>query len=95
MWFRAREPQSATERNRNLDSARCMEHRRCNRPGLVYHVLNRAHGRRRIFRREGDYAAFEGTLAEALGKFPGVRLLAYCLMPHHGSTAFGSEARFD
>ena len=51
--------------------------------GVIYHVLNRAHGRRRLFRAEGDYVAFLTTLAEALRRFPGVRLLAYCVMPNH------------
>jgi putative transposase len=51
--------------------------------GLVYHVLNRGHGRTRIFRDDDDYAAFERVLAEAVERFAGVRLCAYCLMPNH------------
>jgi putative transposase len=51
--------------------------------GYVYHVLNRANGRRRIFHKDADYHAFERVLEEALGHVPGVRLLAYCLMPNH------------
>src|SRR3954447_16733920 len=50
--------------------------------GLVYHVLNRAVGRMRIFSREGDYEAFRRVLLEAHGRLP-VRLLGYCLMPNH------------
>jgi putative transposase len=46
-------------------------------------MLNRANGRLAIFRKEGDYAAFEGILAQALEHVPGIRLLAYCLMPNH------------
>jgi putative transposase len=51
--------------------------------GYVYHALNRANGRLRIFQKASDYAAFEGILGEALGHVPGMRLLAYCLMPNH------------
>ena len=51
--------------------------------GYVYHVLNRANGRLPIFQKEGDYAAFERVLGEALEHVPGFRLLAYCLMPNH------------
>lgn len=52
------------------------------RGGLVYHVLNRANARRRIFDREGDYFAFERTLAEVQDRIP-MRILAWCLMPNH------------
>jgi putative transposase len=51
--------------------------------GYVYHVLNRANGRARIFRKQGDYEAFERILEESLEHVPGMRLLAYCLMPNH------------
>jgi putative transposase len=44
--------------------------------------MNRAPGRVTLFRDEGDYAAFERVLAEAVGRFA-VRLCAYCLMPNH------------
>ena len=30
--------------------------------GYAYHVLNRANGRLRIFRKDGDFAAFEAIL---------------------------------
>lgn len=46
---------------------------------VVYHVLNRANGRERIFKQEKDYEAFEKVLAEATKKQP-MRILAYCLM---------------
>lgn len=49
-------------------------------------MLNRGNGRATIFGDAGDYAAFERVLAETLGLIPAVRLLAYCLMPNHGST---------
>ena len=51
--------------------------------GVVYHVLNRSNGRRRIFLADGDYAAFSRALAEACRLVPGVRLLAWCVMPNH------------
>jgi REP-associated tyrosine transposase len=51
--------------------------------GEVYHVLNRAALRYRIFRAEGDFAAFERLLYEAHARFPGVRVLAWCIMGNH------------
>jgi putative transposase len=51
--------------------------------GVVYHVLNRGNLRAALFTRPADYAAFEHILAEALKRFPGVDLFAYCLMPNH------------
>lgn len=51
--------------------------------GYVYHVLNRANARTRIFRKDDDYAAFEQVLAEALIHVSGMRLLSYCLIPNH------------
>ena len=50
--------------------------------GIVYHVLNRAVGRGRIFDKEGDYLAFEKVLRQAHER-TGTRMLAYCLMPNH------------
>ena len=51
--------------------------------GLIYHVMNRGNGRQRVFHKPADYDAFERILIEALERFPGVELLAYCLMPNH------------
>jgi putative transposase len=50
--------------------------------GYVYHVLNRANARMRIFDDDGDYQAFEQVLLEAVHRSH-TRLLAYCLMPNH------------
>lgn len=50
--------------------------------GIVYHVLNRANGRRAIFSRASDYEAFERVLAEAHEQVK-MRTLAYCVMPNH------------
>ncbi len=51
--------------------------------GYVYHVLNRGSGRCTLFHKDGDYEAFERILEETLKHVPGMRLLAYCLMPNH------------
>lgn len=56
---------------------------RRSRGGLIYHVLNRANAGRRLFRSAGDYAAFLAAMIEALERYPGVRLLAFCIMPNH------------
>ena len=50
--------------------------------GLVYHVLNRAKGRQRLFNDDRDYAAFERVLQEAQQRIA-MRLLASCVMPNH------------
>jgi putative transposase len=50
--------------------------------GVVYHVLNRANARARIFDDDADYAAFLRIAAEAVERIS-MRLLAYCLMPNH------------
>ena len=57
--------------------------RRVDRGGYAYHALNRGNGRAVIFHKDGDYEAFERILAESLAHVPGMRLLAYCLMPNH------------
>lgn len=51
--------------------------------GYVYHVLNRAVGRQTLFRKDGDYVAFEAVLYETAQRKPGVDALAYCVMPNH------------
>src|SRR5271156_3061586 len=50
--------------------------------GFVYHVLNRAAGRARLFRKTGDYAAFAEIVGQANAFCP-MRVLAYCFMPTH------------
>jgi putative transposase len=50
--------------------------------GTIYHVLNRGNGRMRLFHDDGDFAAFERVLGEALERYP-VDLLTYCLMGNH------------
>jgi putative transposase len=50
--------------------------------GFIYHVLNRANGKRRIFESDRDYLAFERVLAEVQERIP-MRILAWCVMPNH------------
>jgi REP-associated tyrosine transposase len=59
--------------------------------GLIYHVLNRANGRTRLFRKPGDFASFEKTLTDAYQRFP-LRILAYTLMPNHWHFVVWPEA---
>ncbi len=50
--------------------------------GYVYHVLNRANGRLRLFKKDGDFAAFEQVMSEAFERVP-LRILGYVLMSNH------------
>ena len=56
--------------------------RRVTTGGVVYHVLNRANRRSRIFHKSPDYEAFLNLLGEGLDRLP-CRLLGLCLMPNH------------
>jgi putative transposase len=49
---------------------------------MVFHVLNRAVGRRMLFAKDGDFLAFERVMEETL-RTRRMRLCAYCLMPNH------------
>jgi putative transposase len=49
---------------------------------MVYHVLNRANGRMKIFRKPGDYQAFADLMVLAKEKAD-VELFGFCLMPNH------------
>jgi len=50
--------------------------------GEVYHVLNRANGRLRLFRTDDDFLAFYRVLRQTYERTP-TRLLAWCIMPNH------------
>ena len=50
--------------------------------GIAYHVLNRANGRLRIFKKRADFEAFERVLAEGIERV-GMRLCGYCIMGNH------------
>jgi putative transposase len=55
---------------------------RASQGGFCYHVLNRGNGRRTVFHKQGDFAAFIKLLRQAHDRSD-MRLLAYCLMPNH------------
>jgi putative transposase len=48
----------------------------------VYHVLNRASRRDKIFKTDDDYLAFLNVLEQARSK-ANCRLLSFCVMPNH------------
>ncbi len=50
--------------------------------GYVYHILNRANGRLRLFRKAADFAAFEEIVAAAHERVP-LRILGYVVMNNH------------
>ncbi len=50
--------------------------------GYAYHVLNRAAGRARIFRKRRDFEAFEEVLVEAQQRLP-MRVLAWSVLSNH------------
>jgi hypothetical protein len=50
--------------------------------GYVYHALNRANGRLRIFRKDSDFLAFEQILAEGIERFD-MRICGYCIIGNH------------
>ena len=53
--------------------------KRNNLGNIVYHVLNRTNGRLRIFKKAGDFDAFERILAEGIERFK-MRMCGYCIM---------------
>ncbi|HUZ92381.1 MAG TPA: transposase [Candidatus Paceibacterota bacterium] len=48
----------------------------------IYHVLNRANSRSRLFEGDEEYQSFLAVLREGQSYVP-MRILAYCLMPNH------------
>jgi len=56
--------------------------KRITKGNIVYHALNRANGRLMIFKKPGDFAAFEAILAEGLDRFD-MRMCGYCIMGNH------------
>ncbi len=48
----------------------------------IYHVINRANARQKIFKTDKDFEVFEKVLAEAQERTQ-MRILAYCIMPNH------------
>ncbi len=51
--------------------------------GHVYHVMNRAAGKRVLFKTPLDFGAFETVMREVWAAQLSMRILAYCLMPTH------------
>jgi putative transposase len=49
---------------------------------MIFHVLNRAVGRRRLFEKAEDFLALERVVDETL-RVRRMRICAYCLMPNH------------
>ena len=56
--------------------------RRVDVGNMVYHALNRANFRSRLFKKDAHYEDFLAVAEESLKGVP-MRLLAYCLMPNH------------
>ncbi len=56
--------------------------RRLTPGGVIYHVLNRANARLKIFSGPRDYEEFVQAMHESLEHVP-IRVLAWCLMPDH------------
>ena len=50
--------------------------------GIVFHALNRANARARIFDDDTDFQLFERAMVDTVERVP-MRILAYCLMPDH------------
>ena len=50
--------------------------------GLVYHVLNRANGRLRLFKKDEDFLAFQRVMLLAHQRTP-ICILGWCLMSNH------------
>src|SRR3954468_1682453 len=50
--------------------------------GYAYHVLNRANGRLRLFKKDADFQAFEKVSHEAHERYP-LRILGYVVMSNH------------
>src|SRR3989344_8620297 len=48
----------------------------------IYHIINRANGRLKIFNAKKDYLLFEELLTEAK-ELTDMRILAYTIMPNH------------
>ena len=57
--------------------------------GYVYHVLNRANGRLRIFKKKEDFAAFEAMLAEGIER---VAMRTLRLLHHEQPLAYAALA---
>ena len=59
---------------------------------MIYHALNRANFRSRLFRETAHYEDFLGIVEESLNFVP-MRILAYCLMPNHWHLLLHPQAK--
>ena len=56
--------------------------RRASPAGLIFHVINRAAKKTRLFGTNSDYEAFQQVLSFAVSRFD-IALFAYSIMPNH------------
>jgi len=56
--------------------------KRIAKANVIYHVLNRANGRLRIFKKDADFNAFENILSQGQKIFA-MRICSYCIMSNH------------
>ena len=68
--------------------------RRVDVGGMIYHVLNRANFRSRLFKQPAHYQDFLEIVEESLNFVP-MRILAYCLMPNHWHMVLQPQADGD
>jgi putative transposase len=59
--------------------------------GLLYHVLNRAAGRERLFKKPEDFLAMLRVIDETHARLP-IRIVSYCLMSNHWHFVLWPEA---
>ncbi len=62
--------------------------------GEIYHIINRANARMKIFDNPKDYQLFENVLSEAK-KRTNMRIYAYCIMPNHWHFVVSPEENGD
>jgi putative transposase len=56
--------------------------KRADETGCIYHMLNRANRRDKLFFKDADYEAFERVLTEAVARHQ-LDLFCFCIMPNH------------
>jgi len=54
---------------------------------MVYHVINRANNRAKIFETDADYKTFEKILEDAVS-LRDIKIISYCIMPNHWHIVF-------
>jgi len=59
--------------------------------GQLYHVLNRAVGKRHLFGKDADFEAFQRVMIEAHQRQP-IRILSYCVLSNHWHFAVWPDA---